>query len=101
MEGRKRKRGYAKVLKSTLKQNKLIKSHQKKSSKKAKGKIIKTSKATDEDYSVLDSNDSFSKLNSDSDDYEEEFEDDFGLQNLNKELEVVNYTIVKLTNSFK
>ena len=45
---------------------------------------------------MLDSDDSISKLNSDSDDYEEEFEEDFGLQNPNKKLEVGDYIIVKL-----
>ena len=96
MKQRKRKRGYAKVLTSTPEKNKLIKSHQKKHNKKAKGKIVKRRKATDGYDSVLDSDDSFSKLDSDSDDYEEEFEKDFGLQNSNKELEVGDYIIVKL-----
>ena len=45
---------------------------------------------------MLDSDDSFSKLDSDFDDYEGEFEEDFGLQNPNKELEVGDYIIVKL-----
>ena len=45
---------------------------------------------------MLDSDDSFSKLDSDSDDYEEKFEKDFGLQNSNKKLEVGDYIIVKL-----
>ena len=43
-----------------------------------------------------DSDDSFSKLDSDSDDYEEKFEEDFELQNSNKELEIGDYIIVKL-----
>ena len=96
MKERKRKRGYAKVLTSALEKNKLIENHQKKNSKKAKEKIVKRWKATDVDDSVLDSDDSFSKLDSDSDDYEEEFEEDFGLQNSNKELEVGDYIIAKL-----
>ena len=45
---------------------------------------------------MLDSDDSFSKLDYDFDDYEGEFEEDFGLQNPNKELEVGDYIIVKL-----
>ena len=93
MKETKRKQGDAKVLTSTPEKNKLIKGHQKKNNKKAKRKIIKRRKATDGD-SVLVSDDSFSKL--DSDNYEEEFEEDFGLQNPNKELEVSNYIIVKL-----
>ena len=52
---------------------------------------------------MLDSDDSFSKLDSDSDDYEETFEEDFGLQNPNNEPEVGDYIIVKLMpiNSMK
>ena len=88
MKERKRKQGYAKVLTSAPEKNKLIKSHQKKNNKKAKGKI-KRRKATDGD-------DSFSKVGSDFDDYDEEFEEDFGLQNPNEEREVGDCIIVKL-----
>ena len=56
---------------------------------------MKGREATHGHDSVLDSDESFSKFDSDSDDYEE-FEEDFRLQNPNKELEVGDYIIVKL-----
>ena len=52
---------------------------------------------------MLDLDDSFSKLDSDSGYYKEKFEEDFRLKNLNKKTKVGNYIDVKLMsiNSMK